>query len=93
MGSEGCYNFGVGRKRTQPMKQNFATDAYTIGAWLTGVLVFLGCWLYCVAEYGFFVGVCAGWIPSAIVGVVAGLLWPLVVLLVLLMVTYVMSHP
>lgn len=54
---------------------------YRVGMAIVGIPVFLGCWIYCVATYGFLVGVTLGWIPSAIVAVVAGALWPLFALL------------
>jgi hypothetical protein len=53
-------------------------DWYRIGYWICWILVFLGCWIYCVASYGFLLGVGLGWLPSAIVATVVSLLWPLV---------------
>jgi hypothetical protein len=55
---------------------------YRIGMALVGVPVFLGCWIYCVATYGFIVGVLVGWMPSAIVAVIAGAMWPLFALVI-----------
>lgn len=49
---------------------------YRIGMGIVGVPVFVGCWLYCVAHYGFLLGVAVGWFPSLIVAVIAGALWP-----------------
>ncbi len=34
-----------------------------VAAW---VLTFVGCWFYCVAEYGFLLGVGLGWLPALI---------------------------
>ena len=34
-----------------------------VAAW---VLTFVGCWFYCVAEYGFLWGVGLGWLPALI---------------------------
>lgn len=46
----------------------------TILVWLA---VFLGSWIYCIAEYGYLLGVGLGWLPSVIVASLAALLWPL----------------
>lgn len=51
---------------------------YIAGAWLTGVVTFVGSWIYCIATYGFLFGVGLGWLPSIICAVVAGFLWPLI---------------
>lgn len=63
-------------------------DGYAIGAGITGLLVgiptFFGCWIYAVVEYGWFLGLAFGWIPSLIIayiaGFVAGALWPLLLI-------------
>lgn len=52
-------------------------NPYMILGAIVGIPVFLGCWIYCVAEYGFMLGVLFGWMPSAIVGWLAAALWPL----------------
>jgi hypothetical protein len=49
---------------------------YWIGYLICWILVFLTCWIYCVAEYGFLLGVGLGWLPSGIVATLASLLWP-----------------
>lgn len=54
-------------------------DAYKVGAAISWVIVFLGSWAYCVAEYGFLIGVGLGWLPSAIVASIAAILWPVIV--------------
>jgi hypothetical protein len=74
------------------MDNPFLPRAYKIGASITGFLTFFCCWIYCVAEYGFFVGVCVGWIPSAIAAVVLGALWPIVWLLAIAAYVYISSH-
>ena len=57
-------------------------DWYPIGVAITGLIVFVGSWIYCIATYGFLFGVGLGWLPSFIVAVVAGFLWPLIALVV-----------
>jgi hypothetical protein len=52
-------------------------EVYVVGAWIVGVLTFVGCWIYCIASYGFLLGVGLGWLPSGIVAVIAAFLWPL----------------
>jgi hypothetical protein len=52
--------------------------------WIAGGLTFIGAYIYCVATYGFLLGMGLGWLPSgilaAIVGVISVFLWgPLLV--------------
>jgi hypothetical protein len=51
---------------------------YETGYKVCFVLVFLGCWIYCIASYGFLLGVGLGWLPSGIVAAVVSFLWPLI---------------
>ena len=53
---------------------------YTLGRTITGIIVFLGSWIYCIISYGFLLGVGLGWLPSIIVAVIAGFLWPLLLI-------------
>jgi hypothetical protein len=53
---------------------------YRVGFAITWILVFLGCWIYCIDTYGFLFGVGLGWLPSGIVATIAAVLWPLLVL-------------
>lgn len=59
------------------------SSIYRVGCWITFVPVFIGCWIYCIDTYGFLLGVGLGWLPSAIVGVIAAFLWPLALFLLL----------
>jgi MFS family permease len=63
-----------------------ADDAlYRVGFLITWVVAFLGCWIYCIASYGFLIGVGIGWLPSAIAATVVAFLWPLLVLAALVL--------
>ena len=55
---------------------------YKVGACITGVIVFFLVWIIALFEWGFLVGLSIGWFPAAIAGVVGGLLWPILALLV-----------
>ena len=55
-------------------------DVYGIGFRITAVLTFIISWLYCIATYGFLMGGAIGWIPSIILAVIIGAVWPLLVL-------------
>jgi len=55
------------------------SGTYRIGFIITAIIVFIGSWIYCIAAYGFLLGVGLGWLPSAIVAAIAGALWPLIV--------------
>ena len=56
------------------------TEWYSIGFGITAFITFIGSWIYCIATYGFLLGVGLGWLPSIIVAVIAGALWPLIAL-------------
>ena len=53
------------------------SDTYFLGRKICTVILFIGAWIYCVATYGFLIGVGLGWLPSIIFAVIAGYLWPL----------------
>ncbi|MEO3474848.1 hypothetical protein AAFN86_23505 [Roseomonas sp. CAU 1739] len=56
---------------------------YAGGAGLTALAVFAGSWIYCIATYGYLLGVGLGWLPSIFVAGIAAFLWPLIALLAL----------
>lgn len=56
-------------------------DVYRLGFGITAFITFVGSWIYCIAEYGFLLGVGLGWLPSIIVAAIAGALWPLIALI------------
>ncbi len=58
-------------------------DFATVGKWVA-LLVFIGCWIYCIATYGFLLGVGVGWLPSLIIAVISFFIWPLYALILLL---------
>lgn len=64
---------------------------------IVGFVIFCACWFYCVATYGFLVGVCLGWIPAAIVsgivGVIVALFWGPIVVLGALFALYRVGQP
>ena len=39
-------------------------------------LAFACSWIYCIAAYGFLIGVGFGWVPSLIVGWISAWVWP-----------------
>ncbi len=65
---------------------------YIIGFWITASITFLGSWIYCIATYGFLLGVGLGWLLSVIVAVIAGALWPLIALAVLVLVILILKQ-
>lgn len=50
---------------------------------IAATITFVGCWIYAVTAWGWFLGLAFGWIPAAIISVMAGFLtamvWPIVV--------------
>jgi hypothetical protein len=63
----------------------------TIG-WLFAVPTFIGSWIYCIAAYGFLLGVGLGWLPSAICAVVMVWLWPVAALALVGVVGVLLSY-
>jgi hypothetical protein len=53
---------------------------YRVGGLITAALVFIACWAYAVLSWGFLLGVGLGWIPSLFIAVIAGFIWPLLAL-------------
>lgn len=56
-------------------------EFYLLMAKILGVPVFLAAWVYAIVTHGFFLGVGLGWIPALVVGFIAGLLWPFVLII------------
>ena len=77
-----------------PMSHYFQIGK-VLGA-ISGVLIFIGAYIYCIATYGFLLGLGLGWLPSGIVAAIVGgalvLLWGPAVFLLSLMFLYVLSH-
>jgi len=67
-----------------PITDDLTDKAFAIYGWgfvITGSIVFVGSYIYCITTYGFLFGVGLGWLPSLIVAFLAALLWPLIFLL------------
>lgn len=60
------------------------SDTYITGFMVTAAITFIVSYIYCIATYGFLFGVGLGWLPSLIVAAVAGAIWPLLVLILLI---------
>ena len=58
-----------------PKKDN-DINWYVVGAFLIGILTFLGIWIYSFEEWGLLVGLLIGWLPALIGGFIVGVLWP-----------------
>lgn len=65
---------------------------YIVGYWISFVVLFVGFWIYCIADYGFLIGVGIGWLPSAIAAGVLSAVWPLLVLGVIIVISKLSSH-
>ena len=53
---------------------------YKFGYAISFLIVFVGCWIYCVATYGFLLGVGLGWLPSIIAAAIVSIFWPLLLI-------------
>lgn len=65
---------------------------YGTGFAITAIITFIGSWIYCIAKYGFLLGVGFGWLPSIIVAVIAGFLWPLIALAIVVIAFFIFKH-
>jgi hypothetical protein len=68
------------------------SEWYNIGFGITAFITFIGSWIYCIATYGFLLGVGLGWLPSIIVAVIAGALWPLIALAIAVIAFFIFKH-
>ena len=68
---------------TSNKNDDWGQAIYIIVGLITGFAVFIGSWIYCIYEYGYLWGVGLGWLPSIIVGTIAGYLWPFLALAIL----------
>jgi hypothetical protein len=59
-------------------------NIYEIGWKVTGVIFFIGLWIYAFSEWGFLIGLAIGWLPALIGALIAAYLWPLIVALVII---------
>ncbi len=66
-------------------------EIYHIGRTITGIISFIISYIYCIASYGFLLGLGLGWIPSLIVAFIAGFLWPLIVIILVILIIIVIA--
>jgi len=69
----------------------FLDDIYPFGAWVCGGLSALVAWIIIGSTYGMW-GVLLGWIPAAIIGVIAGLLWPVAAIATVIGIFYYLNR-
>ena len=67
-------------------------DIYLIGYTITAIITFVICYIYCIATYGFLLGLGLGWLPSGIVARIVGFLWPLIALLLLVLLVMISNQ-
>jgi len=60
-------------------------NIYWGGYFVTWIILFVGCWIYSIASYGFLLGVSLGWIPSLIVASLISFLWPFIALAIIVL--------
>jgi len=53
-----------------------------------GISVFFGSWVYAIKAYGWFLGLGLGWIPSFFLGIIAGMFWPIAIILILVLLLF-----
>lgn len=59
-------------------------SVYRIGGFITAAIAFIACWIYAVISWGLLLGIGLGWIPSLFIGAIAGFIWPLLALVLVL---------
>jgi hypothetical protein len=70
----------VASQRCREEKGQVGMTYFDIGR-VVGFISGIGSWIYCIYEFGFLLGVGLGWIPALIVSNIAGIIWPIVVIL------------
>ena len=65
---------------------------YQIGYLISWVISFIGFWIYCIAAYGFLLGVGLGWLPSAIAASLVSIFWPVIVLGIVVIAYFIFAH-
>jgi hypothetical protein len=67
----------IRRKEMQNLEQQRNRRyVYEVVGWIMGLLTFVGCYIYCVATYGFLWGLGFGWLPSIIAACIVRWCWP-----------------
>ena len=74
-------------------KQDSGSELYWGITNLIGVITFISCWVYSIAASGFIIGVLIGWIPSLLVAVIIGVIWPFLAIIALFIWSYIFLIP
>lgn len=53
---------------------------YFVGFGITGAIAFVITWVYMVNDWGIGLGLLFGWAPAIIAGLIAGAVWPLILI-------------
>lgn len=74
---------GVENMTKIPIIANEKNDSewYSTIGFISGFLTFFGVWIYAMGEWGFLIGIMAGWIPAVISAVIAYYVWPIAALI------------
>ena len=80
----GWYKAQVSRQDFEIKQEYEETSGLFIFAVVVGVVTFLGCWIYAIATYGWFLGLAFGWIPALIITIIITLLSPVIAILLLI---------
>ena len=73
-------------KKSKPMINFDLGRIYEFGRNITIPVVCIGFWCYTIFSWDWILGIGLGWFPSIFVAMIAGALWPLIALLLLLVV-------
>ncbi len=66
-------------------------DVFKFGWIIHAIIFFIGIWIYAMSSWGFLLGFCLGWIPSAVGAAILALAWPLYWLLGGLLVFFIIK--
>lgn len=72
------------------MDDNGDIVGYYMGFLITAVIVFIISYIYCIATYGYLLGVGLGWLPSIIVAVIAGIVWPIILIIIIIIMVFIL---
>ncbi len=69
----GSYDLHTAITMNNPNKKGYLEIGFVLG-WIAGILTFIAAYIYCIASYGFLLGLGLGWLPSGIFAVIVGFL-------------------
>ena len=82
------------KEHTLPYRRGYDWEGnwYKVGFVITALLSFIASWIYAWAQWGFLLGLGLGWIPSIFIALIAGFLWPLLALALIVFFLFILQR-